>query len=143
MFIITAEYQVTGQNNPNTMRNHLSTNNIPQIAPIIRCCCSVTNSCLTLCDPVSCSPPGSSVQGVLQARVLELGCHCFLHEIFPDQGLNPHLLHWQVDFFPTEPPGKLIIYEGVITKVNKAYVLFSKSGENRQEAVLDMKSAFL
>ena len=27
--------------------------------------------CLTLCDPVDCSPPGSSVHGILQARVLE------------------------------------------------------------------------
>ena len=28
-------------------------------------------SCLTLCDPMDCSPPGSSVHGILQARVLE------------------------------------------------------------------------
>ena len=28
-------------------------------------------SCLTLCDPVNCSLPGSSVHGILQARVLE------------------------------------------------------------------------
>ena len=28
-------------------------------------------SCLTLCDPMDCSPPGSSVQGILQARILE------------------------------------------------------------------------
>ena len=27
--------------------------------------------CLTLCDPMDCSPPGSSVQGILQARILE------------------------------------------------------------------------
>ena len=31
----------------------------------------VTQSCLTLCDPVDCSPPGSSVHGILQARILE------------------------------------------------------------------------
>ena len=30
-----------------------------------------TQSCLTLCDPMDCSPPGSSVQGLLQARILE------------------------------------------------------------------------
>ena len=30
----------------------------------------VTQSCLTLCDPVDCSPPGSSVHGILQARIL-------------------------------------------------------------------------
>ena len=32
---------------------------------------SVTQSCLTLCDPIDCSPPGSSVHGILQARILE------------------------------------------------------------------------
>ena len=31
----------------------------------------VTQSCLTLCDPMDCSPPGSSVHGVLKARILE------------------------------------------------------------------------
>ena len=30
-----------------------------------------SQSCPTLCDPVDCSPPGSSVHGILQARVLE------------------------------------------------------------------------
>ena len=28
-------------------------------------------SCPTLCDPIDCSPPGSSVPGILQARILE------------------------------------------------------------------------
>ena len=31
----------------------------------------VAQSCLTLCDPMDCSPPGSSVRGILQARTLE------------------------------------------------------------------------
>ena len=31
----------------------------------------VTQSCLTLCDPMDCSPPGSSVDGILQVRILE------------------------------------------------------------------------
>ena len=33
--------------------------------------CLVTHSCLTLCDPLDCSPPGSSVHGIFQARILE------------------------------------------------------------------------
>ena len=33
----------------------------------------VTQSCLTLSDPMDCSPPGSSVNGIFQARVLEWG----------------------------------------------------------------------
>ena len=31
----------------------------------------VAHSCLTLCHPMGCSPPGSFIQGILQARVLE------------------------------------------------------------------------
>ena len=34
-------------------------------------CVLVAQSCLTLCDPIDCSPPGSSVHGILQARLLE------------------------------------------------------------------------
>ena len=33
--------------------------------------CLVTQLCLTLCDPMDCSPPGSSVHGILQARIVE------------------------------------------------------------------------
>ena len=32
---------------------------------------SVTQSCPSLCDPMDCSPPGSSAHGILQARILE------------------------------------------------------------------------
>ena len=35
------------------------------------CCCLVTESCPTLCDPLDCSPPGSSVHCISQARILE------------------------------------------------------------------------
>ena len=35
------------------------------------CVCSVIQSCPTLCDPLDCSPPGSSVLGISQARILE------------------------------------------------------------------------
>ena len=34
-------------------------------------CCLVTQSCQALCDPMDCSPPGSSVHGILHARILE------------------------------------------------------------------------
>ena len=34
-------------------------------------CVLVTQSCLTLCDPMDCSPPAFSVHGILQARILE------------------------------------------------------------------------
>ena len=34
-------------------------------------------SCPTLCDPIDCSPPGSPIPGILQARVLEWGAIAF------------------------------------------------------------------
>ena len=55
---------------------------------------------------MDCSPSGSSVHGILQARV---GCHALLQGVFPIQGWNPHLLfylHWQVSSLPLAPPGK-------------------------------------
>ena len=33
--------------------------------------CSITHSCLTLCNTMDCGPPGSSVHGIFQARILE------------------------------------------------------------------------
>ena len=33
--------------------------------------CSVAQSCLTLCSPMDCSPPGSSTQGIFQVRILQ------------------------------------------------------------------------
>ena len=41
----------------------------------------VAQSCRTLSDPMGCSPPGSSLHGIFQARVLEYpGCHCLLRQ---------------------------------------------------------------
>ena len=41
-------------------------------------CVVVAQSCPTLCNPIDCSPPSSSVRGIFQARILE-GCHFLLH----------------------------------------------------------------
>ena len=59
----------------------------------------VAQLCLTLCNPMDCSPPGSSVHGISQARILEWVAVPFSRGIFPTQGSNSWLLHWQVDFF--------------------------------------------
>ena len=64
---------------------------------------------LTLCDPMDCSLPGSSVRGDSPGKNTGVGCHALLQGIFPTQGLNPHLLcllHWQVGSLPLVPPGK-------------------------------------
>ena len=39
--------------------------------PYTRMCAQPLQSCPALCDPMDCSPPGSSVPGILQARILE------------------------------------------------------------------------
>ena len=41
------------------------------ICHIVCCWCVVAKSCLTLCNPMDCSPPGASVHGISQARILE------------------------------------------------------------------------
>ena len=46
----------------------------------------------TLCDPIGCSPPGSSVHGDSPGKNTGVRCYALLQEIFPTQGLKPHLL---------------------------------------------------
>ena len=53
----------------------------------------VAQLCLTFCDPMDYSPPGSSVHGILQARILCSGLPFLSPGIFPTQGLNTSLLH--------------------------------------------------
>ena len=60
-------------------------------------------ACVTLCNPVDCSPPGSSVHGILPGENTGVRCHFQLQGIFLAQGLNLcllHLLHWQVNSVP-------------------------------------------
>ena len=54
---------------------------------------SVTQLCLTLCDPMDCSPPSSSVRGIFPGKNMGVGCHFLLQGIFLTQGLNLDLLH--------------------------------------------------
>ena len=69
---------------------------------------SVTQLCLTLCDPMDCSPPASSVHGILQARILEWDCHFLLQGIFPTQELNPGLLHCRQNLYRLSYKGRPI-----------------------------------
>ena len=64
---------------------------------------------------MDCSPPGSSVHEVLQARILEWVAISFSREIFLTQGLRPHLLcllHWQEDPLPLSHLGSPCGVEG-------------------------------
>ena len=55
--------------------------------------CLVAQSCLTLCDPMNCNPPGSSVHADSPGKNTEVGCHDLCQGIFPTQGWNPGLPH--------------------------------------------------
>ena len=55
--------------------------------------CLVAQLCLTLCDPMDCSPPGSSVHGDSPGKNTGVGCHALLQGIFPTQQSNPDLPH--------------------------------------------------
>ena len=65
----------------------------------------VAQSCQILCDPVDYSPPGSSVRGKLQARILE-----WVATSFSRRSSRPRdrtlVSHIAVRFLPSEPQGK-------------------------------------
>ena len=55
--------------------------------------CLVAESCLTLCDPMDRSPPGSSVHGASLGKDTGLGGHALFQGILPTQESNPGLPH--------------------------------------------------
>ena len=62
----------------------------------------VIKSHLTLCKPMNCDPPITSVHGNSQAKILEFVVISLLGD-FPDPGLEPMSPAWQEN---SEPPGK-------------------------------------
>ena len=65
----------------------------------------VTKLCPTLCDPVDYSPPGPSIHGILQARILEWGAISFSRGSSWPRGRTQSLA-LQADALTSEPPGK-------------------------------------
>ena len=61
--------------------------------------------CLTLCDPMDCSLPVLCPWDS-PGKNFGVGCHALLQGIFPTQGSNSCLLHWQAGSLPLAPPGK-------------------------------------
>ena len=68
-------------------------------------CVLVAQSCLSLCDCMDCSPPGSSVHWILQVRTLEWVAISFSRGIFPTQGSNLGLLHCKQMLYPLNHQG--------------------------------------
>ena len=77
------------------------------------CVCLVTSSCLTHCNPTICSPPGSSVQGIIQERILEWVAISYSRVgvilLLPDPRVGPESPGSSAlagRLFTTAPPGK-------------------------------------
>ena len=80
----------------------------------------VTQLYLIFCDSMDCSPPGSSVHGILQARILEWVAILFSRDIL-HPGIEPRSPVLQVDSLPAEPQkkpentgvGSLSLFQGI------------------------------
>ena len=76
--------------------------------------CLVAQSFLTLCDPMACSPPASSVHGDSPGKNTGMGCHALLQRIFATQGSNRGLPHCRQILHHLShqgsPSGRLHIY---------------------------------
>ena len=60
---------------------------------------------------MDCSPPGSSVHGILQAKNTGVGCHALLQGTFQETaGIQPRSLAVRVDSSPSEPPGSPCVW---------------------------------
>ena len=68
---------------------------------------AVAQSCLTLCDSVGCSPPGSSIHGDSPGKNTGGGCHALLQQIFPTQGSNPGLPDCRQNLYSLSHQGNL------------------------------------
>ena len=73
-------------------------------------CAKSLQSCLTLCDPVHCSPPASSIHGIFQARILEWVAISFSRGPSWPRDRTP-VSHTEADALLSEPPGNPITVE--------------------------------
>ena len=90
-----------------TERLHLLTYGCPE--PPFTFCSLVAKLCLTFCHPMDCSPPGSSVQVIFQARIMEQVAISFSREsswprdrthISRVRKIPLRIFHWQMDSLP-------------------------------------------
>ena len=82
--------------------------------------CLVAQSCLTLCDPMDCSPTGSSVLGDSPGKNTRVGCHALPQGIFPTQGSNQGLPHCRQILYYLSHQGSRRILEWVASLFSRA-----------------------
>ena len=76
-----------------------------QIAVTLKVKVLVDQSCPTLCDSIDCNPPGSSIQGILQATILKQVATPSPGNL-PDPGIRPRSPALRMDSLLSEPPQK-------------------------------------
>ena len=86
--------------------------------------CSVAQPCLTLCNPMDCSPPGSSVHGILQTRIQEWVVISFSKGSFRPRD-QTHVSCIAGGFFPAEPLGKPKGHQEFLTARSPRVVVLS------------------
>ena len=95
-------------------------------------------SCLTLCDPIDCSLPGSSVYGILQARILEwVDMPSSRGSSWPrDRTHISGLPHWQAGSLPLAPLWRLIYMCVCVYTCTHTHIKFKKktSSKTKQSA---------
>ena len=74
--------------------------------------CSVTQLCVSLCDPMDCSPPGSSVRGIFQARILEWVAISSPGDL-PVPGVELRSPTLQADSLPSKLPGNPFFFSSI------------------------------
>ena len=62
-----------------------------------------------LCNPMDCSPPGSSVHAISQAKILEWVAIFFFRDL-SNQRIEPMSLHWQVNYLSLSYQGSPLNY---------------------------------
>ena len=81
-----------------------------RLVVVVVVCCLVAEFCLTLCHPMDCSPPGSSIHGIFQVRILDWVTISFSGGGgLPDPRIEPMSLTLLGGFCTAEPPGNFII----------------------------------
>ena len=94
----------------------------------------VTQSCLTLCDPMDCSPPGTSVHGILLARILEWVAISFSRVIFLTQGSNPGLLHCRQVLYHLSLKGEYIMRNAWLDEAQTGLKIAGRNTNNLRYA---------
>ena len=92
----------------------------------------VIQPCLTLCDPIECHPPASSIHGIFQARILEWVAISSSRGTFQsrDQTYVSCVSCITGRFFSAEPPGKPYIYsipQDLLLQITLALILLRRN----------------